>query len=157
VTGLKNVLLATDLSRFSRPAGAYARELCREFGATLHLLNVIQDQAHNVAEYVEHLAESALHAEQRHKHQAEQALVNLWASLFPSGRKDHPVTYATKLGDPQTLIPEYAREHRIDLIVTGTQGRSGFRRLLHGSVAEHLVRIAPCPVLTIHGNAASTD
>jgi len=151
------VLLATDLSRFSREAGEYARKLCRQFGATLHLLKVIQDQAHNVTEYVEHLTESQLHAEHRRKQQEEKTLVAMWAAMFPRLQKDHPVEYATRFGDPQQPVPEYAREHHIDLIVTGTHGRSGVRRLIQGSVAEHLVRIAPCPVLTVHANVPQTD
>ena len=50
---------------------------------------------------------------------------------------------------PALAIVEYARQHDIDLIVTGTHGRGGVAHLLLGSVAERVVRIAPCPVLTV--------
>jgi nucleotide-binding universal stress UspA family protein len=48
-------------------------------------------------------------------------------------------------------IVEYADEHAMDLIVMGTHGRRGFAHLLLGSVAEHVVRTAGCPVLTVRG------
>ena len=52
-------------------------------------------------------------------------------------------------GDPAMEIPEAARQIGGDLIVLGTHGRSGLRRLLMGSVSEEVVREAPCPVLTV--------
>ena len=52
-------------------------------------------------------------------------------------------------GDPATVIVETAAEQGVDLIVLGTHGRSGVGRLLMGSVAEHILRKAPCPVLTV--------
>jgi nucleotide-binding universal stress UspA family protein len=51
----------------------------------------------------------------------------------------------------------YAEEHAIDLIVMGTHGRSGLRRMLLGSVAEEVVRWAPCPVLTVRANGPTVD
>jgi nucleotide-binding universal stress UspA family protein len=56
----------------------------------------------------------------------------------------------TVWGDPATEILKYARDHGIDLIICGTHGRSGFDRFALGSVAEAVVRKAPCPVLTVH-------
>jgi nucleotide-binding universal stress UspA family protein len=50
---------------------------------------------------------------------------------------------------PASTIVEYARQEGIDLIVTGTHGRGGVAHLLMGSVAERVVRTAPCPVLTV--------
>jgi nucleotide-binding universal stress UspA family protein len=49
----------------------------------------------------------------------------------------------------------HANEARVDLIVIGTHGRSGMSRLLLGSVAERVVRTAPCPVLTVHQEASA--
>jgi nucleotide-binding universal stress UspA family protein len=50
------------------------------------------------------------------------------------------------------LILRWAQEHAPDLIVVGTHGRRGLRRLVMGSVAEHVVRAAPCPVMTVRGD-----
>ena len=51
---------------------------------------------------------------------------------------------------PAREIANYANEHKVDLLVIGTHGRSGISRMLIGSVAEKVVRLAPCPVLTVH-------
>lgn len=58
------------------------------------------------------------------------------------------VTHLILEGDPAGVIVDVAREHGCDLIVMGTHGRSGLGRLVLGSVAEHVIRHAPCPVLT---------
>ena len=60
------------------------------------------------------------------------------------------MTLATRLGSPFVKIIEYAKEHQIDLIVMGTHGRTGLPHVLIGCVAERVVRMAPCPVLTVH-------
>ncbi len=60
-----------------------------------------------------------------------------------------PVECLLREGDPPTEILRLAREESCDLIVMGTHGRSGFRRLLMGSVAEEVLRKAPCPVVTV--------
>ena len=56
---------------------------------------------------------------------------------------------ATRIGLPAEEIVQYADEHAIDLIVMGTHGREGVMRVVLGSVAESVVRRAPCPVLTV--------
>ncbi len=60
-----------------------------------------------------------------------------------------PVMTEVQMGRPFIEIIRYAREKKIDLIVLGTHGRSGLKHVLLGSVAERVVRKAPCPVLTI--------
>lgn len=59
------------------------------------------------------------------------------------------VEYVARHGSPEQVISEVAKEFGADLIVMGTHGRTGLRRMLMGSVAEHVVRDAPCPVLTV--------
>ena len=54
-----------------------------------------------------------------------------------------------RIGKPDTEIMRYAAERDIDLIVMGTHGRTGLAHALMGSVAERVVRRAPCPVLTV--------
>lgn len=54
------------------------------------------------------------------------------------------------LGDPTQVIVELAKQGRYDLIVMGTHGRTGLNHFLVGSVAERVIRLAPCPVLTVH-------
>lgn len=52
--------------------------------------------------------------------------------------------------DPDDVILDYAQAHGADLIVMGSHGHTGLRHLLMGSVAEHVLRHAPCPVLVVH-------
>jgi nucleotide-binding universal stress UspA family protein len=54
-----------------------------------------------------------------------------------------------KIGDPRSVILDMAAKENADLIVMGTRGRTGASHLIFGSVAEHVVRTAPCPVLTV--------
>jgi len=68
--------------------------------------------------------------------------------LKPSDPKTR-VLHLLVEGDPATMILRTARENDCDLIVMGTHGRTGLNRLLMGSVAEKVVRKAPCPVLTV--------
>jgi nucleotide-binding universal stress UspA family protein len=59
-------------------------------------------------------------------------------------------------GTPFRVITETAKERQVDLIIMGTQGRTGLSHLLLGSVAERVVRLAPCPVLVVRTPAATT-
>jgi nucleotide-binding universal stress UspA family protein len=63
------------------------------------------------------------------------------------------VSVVLRHGTPWTEIATVAREAKADLVVMGTHGRRGVARMLLGSVAERVVRTAPCPVLTVHGPA----
>ena len=64
------------------------------------------------------------------------------------------VRYLVSSGDPFEKILAAAENHRIDLIVLATHGRTGIKRLIIGNVAEKVVRHAPCPVLTVKPRAA---
>jgi nucleotide-binding universal stress UspA family protein len=66
-------------------------------------------------------------------------------------------TSQTVVGRPARLIAEVAKARATDLIVMGTHGRSGFAHMVLGSVAERVVRIAPCPVLTVRDSLHTAD
>jgi nucleotide-binding universal stress UspA family protein len=68
-----------------------------------------------------------------------------------------PMEYKLAKGDPAASIIQVAEETACDLIVLGTHGRTGLRRVLMGSVAEHVMRSAPCPVLVVKGSGAGAD
>jgi nucleotide-binding universal stress UspA family protein len=82
----------------------------------------------------------------------EQAAVQMMKRLVESlpGARRARVSQHVVLGAPAREILSFASGHECDLIVMGTHGRHGPARLLLGSVAEHVVREAPCPVLTVH-------
>lgn len=134
---LKDVLVATDFSPPSDSALTYGRALARAFGATLHVLHVTSNSfmrptaadPYAIKAAILQTLEDRLTAEDRTRLRARPVLET----------SDHP-------GD---AITEYAKSASIDLIVMGTKGRSGLSHLLVGSVAERVVRNAPCPVLTV--------
>ena len=75
-------------------------------------------------------------------------------------KSDHPqvrLTHKLLRGDPASEIVRLAVEEKPDLIVLGTHGRSGISRLLMGSVAENVMRKAPCPVVTLKQPSPATD
>jgi nucleotide-binding universal stress UspA family protein len=151
VIQLKRILFPSDISVSSARPREYALALCEQFGADLHLLHVIHDWAGNVPEFGMGLALPAFaeQAPERRRAAEEHAIAQL-AALVPGGWQDrHKVTIAVKEGQPFVEIVRYAQEHEIDLIVIGTHGRGAIAHALMGSVAERVVRQAPCPVLTV--------
>lgn len=83
---------------------------------------------------------------------AEKAAQQELEQIRPSDPKV-AFRHEVRRGDPATEIVKYADENAVDMIVITTHGRTGLSRLLMGSVAEHVVRKAHCPVLTVRGAA----
>jgi nucleotide-binding universal stress UspA family protein len=143
---LKKILVATDFSQPSEAALAYGRELARTFGASLTVLHVVDNiltRAYGAEGVV--LADPEL---QREIETSAQRQVD--AVLFDEDRKMlGAVGLVITSNSPAAAIVTYARDAAVDLIVMGTHGRGAIAQLLMGSVAERVVRIAPCPVLTV--------
>jgi len=142
---LKKVLVPTDFSEHGRHALTYGIELAGKFGAELHLVHILQDLVAMVPEpgmafpmpgdYLKDLRDAST-----------RALAELAQSAVPEGVQ---VVHEVREGPPFLEVIRYAKENDIDLIVMGTHGRSGLTHALLGSVAEKVVRKAPCPVLTV--------
>lgn len=141
---LKNILVATDFSDPSGVALAYGRDLARSYGATLHVLHVVEDVT------------------MRYGPEIGLVGADLQKDLEKSSRRDLDALITAD--DRQTLkvvptvethvnvaagITGYAKANAIDLVIVGTHGRGVVQHFLMGSVAERLVRSAPCPVLTV--------
>jgi nucleotide-binding universal stress UspA family protein len=143
---LKKVLVATDFSEPSEAALAYGRDLARNFGASLTVLHVVDNvlaRAYGSDGIV--MADSEL---QREIQGAAQQQVD--ALLFDDDRNTLRAVGVTVTSNaPAPAIVTYAREAGTDLLVLGTHGRGAVAHLLMGSVAEQVVRTAPCPVLTV--------
>jgi nucleotide-binding universal stress UspA family protein len=137
---LARILAPTDRSAFSEKAVVYARNLAKQFAAELHVLRVVADEDKALAEY----ATTGIVDPGRGDDQAR------WLGELVGETGDVRRVEAVQVG---TNVPEaivrYARHNDIDLIVLATHGRTGLTHLLMGSVAEKVVRSAPCPVLTL--------
>ena len=142
---LRRILFPTDFSDNSRAALPYACAFAEQFGAELHILNVMYEMAQVVPETGTFFTTPVSNIDEV-RESAERELANLPG---PDWQKVANVVRATVPGTPFLEIIRYAREHDADLIVMGTHGRSGLAHVLLGSVAERVVRKAPCPVLTV--------
>jgi nucleotide-binding universal stress UspA family protein len=142
---LKNVLVATDFSEPAQTALAYGRDLARQYGAILHVLFVEDDIT---ARYSLDMTPMYMPEIQRDIEKAAQERVEKLVT-DDDRRQLSARAVACISMSPAMAIVDYARAQKIDLIVVGTHGRGGMAHLLMGSVAERVVRTAPCPVLTV--------
>jgi nucleotide-binding universal stress UspA family protein len=141
---LKNILVATDFSESAAVALTYGRGLARTFNARVHLVHMVEDV---MMRYSPEVAFGAPGLQQNLEQNAWRHLREL---ITEDGRAFTIVPVVqTCLNIPQAIVA-YAEANAIDLIVTGTHGRGPIQHLLMGSVAERVVRTAPCPVLTVH-------
>ena len=163
------ILILLDGSEFAEAVLEPVAELANRAMAEVHFMQVLKpSEAHAtwgnplavgpdwmVAPYLTGISagtvgervavETQVQAEERAYQETEEYLDGIAGRFFPRG-----VTKEVAFGeDPVEVIAEYARHHGMDLIALATHGRTGLPRLLMGSVAEKVVRTAPCPVLTI--------
>ena len=142
---IKNIMVATDFSEPSQAALLYGRELARTFGASLHVLHVVEDLVARAATdaYPMVLPEMQRDIEDA----AWKQLESMLTSADRTTLRARPAVRTAVA--PAAAIVDYAAATGIDLIVMGTHGRGAMAHLLMGSVAERVVRTAPCPVLTV--------
>ena len=147
MVALKNILVATDFSEPSGVALAYGRDLARTYHARLHVLHVVEDVI------LRYSPEVGLVASDVQKDLETIATRDLNALITEDDRRTLDVLPVIECGiNMAAVITKYATDHAIDLIVTGTHGRGVVKHFLMGSVAERVVRTAPCPVLTVRAH-----
>lgn len=139
----KNILVPTDLGEGGEQALDYACELARTLGATVHVVNVIGIPALGVPELGVALTSTMIDSIVADNQAALDALVARKRGNAQIGQ------VLLRTGDARDVINHTATELGADLIVMATHGRRGVTRALLGSVAESVVRTAPCPVLTV--------
>lgn len=143
---LRKILVATDFSEPSDAALAYGQELARTFGAQLLLAHVVDDVSARA-----YGPDGFLVADPALQRDVEAAALHRLEGLISGEDREmlraEPVILTSHV--PASALVQYASTRAIDLIVMGTHGRSGISHLLMGSVAERVVRTAPCPVLTV--------
>jgi nucleotide-binding universal stress UspA family protein len=137
----KKILIATDFSECAEQALDYAVALAGVLGAKLHLLNVIVIPTLAIPQVGVAVASTLIEPMVR----TQQAELDKRVTRHASAG----IETVLRTGDARDAVVDVAREIGADLIVMGTHGRRGVRRALIGSIAESVVRTAPCPVLTI--------
>ena len=149
---ITRILVPVDFSAHSEQAFAYAAMLARRFGASLELLHVVEDPFVSGAwgsdgfdPYIPDLID-------RQVADARRRLREMKEIRAADGDAVEPVVL---IGTPAKTIVDHAAAGTFDLIVMGTHGRKGLAHALMGSVAERVVRTAPCPVVTVRHPAAS--
>jgi universal stress protein A len=146
---MRHILAPTDFSDYSKEAINDALELAQTFGAKLSLLHVVELPSSPIEEFVPSTMGGDLLDDLERRASAELAQV-----LPQAQEATIEVRRAVVMGSPFRKIIETAEAEHVDLIVMATHGRTGLRHLVMGSVAERVVRTAPCPVLTIRPAAA---
>ena len=137
MTDVRNILVPTDFSETSDLALRHAVEAARTYGARLYLVHVPGPTGEDFeADFPVGRFETTVR-----QRLAAFVSEDEIAALRPE--------YALRIGAPAEEIVRYAQDREIDLIVMGTHGRKGVAHMLLGSVAEHVVRTAPCPVLLV--------
>lgn len=159
-----SILVPVDFSPYSADAWRYAASIAARFAASLTVLHVIPEETTTHAVY-HRLGYGSLSfldpvrlqntptvppkvAEDVVVNLREQAYTALQAFVAAAG-VDYPVELRVLVGQPFARILDTAAREQVSLIVLGTHGRTGLMHAIMGSVAERVVRLAPCPVLTV--------
>jgi nucleotide-binding universal stress UspA family protein len=141
----KVMLVPIDFSANAEQALDYACAFAEKLGSTVHLVHAVATppSALQVA-----LTEDILENLVKEHHEALEKLARARKGVASFGKA------TVEVGDPRDTIVEAAKAVRADLIVMGTHGRRGLSRVMMGSVAEDVIRHAPCPVLTVRARPA---
>lgn len=136
---IRRIVVPIDFSPSSRKSLQYAAATALEFGAEIWLVHAVQSYP-----LVAEIPVSMMDIDSERTKSAEQSLEE-WSKTVGPVR----AVCAVRVGDPAQQIMSFAKENHADLIVMATSGRTGLAHLVIGSVAEKVVRSAPCPVLIV--------
>ncbi|UCC74496.1 MAG: universal stress protein [Gemmatimonadota bacterium] len=143
---IKRILYPTDFSKCASHTLPHALYLASTYGAELHLLHALVMHEADPSNMAHRLPDM----EELYRILEEHAETQMKAAVDEHGEAGFSIKSAQiRAISAAGAILDYAAENEIDLVVMGTHGRRGLRRLLLGSVAEEVVRLAPCPVLTV--------
>jgi nucleotide-binding universal stress UspA family protein len=139
---IEKILFATDFSSASEKAALYAKALARRFSSTVEIAHIFDPSV--VSSYEETILSLPNDERRRIGNERLQLLQEEFSTsgievraILPEGHR------------PSTALLKVAKEDKVDLIVAGTQSKTGVERLILGSTAEQLIRNAACPVLTV--------
>lgn len=137
---LKNILFTTDFSSSSLAALPYAAAVARQYGSKIFLAHAVQPHPYPL------ISGEAITFMDELVQGAQKEITELAGSGLLKG-----IEHKTLLGHGEIamVLDKFIKQHNIDLVITGTHGRRGFRRFFLGSVAEEIFRTSACPVLTV--------
>jgi nucleotide-binding universal stress UspA family protein len=138
------ILHPTDFSECAAHAQATAVDLARKLDAEIVLLQVLVETPLYGETILNMPKVQSVYDAQR-----KWAEATLEARIGDLRQRGMKASWRVQVGVPFQEIVRIAKEERADMIVMGTHGRTGLNRALLGSVAERVVRLAPCPVLTV--------
>ena len=146
VPPIRTILLATDLTAASREATERAVELASRLEARLLIVNVLEKRRLTGGGSPERVDQA--------RSERETMLVAVVRSAREAGATAEFLVWE---GDPGDSIAAAAEAEHADIVVVGTRGRSGAERMLLGSVSDHVVRHADCPVLVVRPSKRHDD
>ena len=138
---IKRIVVPIDFSSCSLDALEYATQFAKPFGAGITILHVLEPVAYGLDFTLSHARES-----KQQREYLEKRLTVLSACLTARGIRCDTIL---KPGLPADSIASYATQQGYDLMIMGTHGRRGISHVLMGSIADAMLRHAPCPVLTV--------
>ncbi|MGH8094078.1 MAG: universal stress protein [Chthoniobacterales bacterium] len=141
---LGRILVPVDFSKCSLAGVRYAARLARSMGASLHLFHAVYPYAQVIG--FDRMSSTSGSLVQIATETAREEMARLKAMTF---LQDITCETEVRVGPTADAISNTSGRREIDLLVTSTHGRTGFRRALLGSVAEQVVRYAKCPVITV--------
>jgi nucleotide-binding universal stress UspA family protein len=136
---LRNILYATDFSSCSEAALPYAIGVSRRYHGVLNIVSVVSAEICGDAQSPDPFY---------FRHSAEDKMTHLVTSEIFQGI-NHQESIEESEGDISLVLTELMRNLKINLVVLGTHGRGGMKKILLGSVSEEIVYSAHCPVLTV--------
>jgi universal stress protein A len=136
---IKKIICPVDFSELSRKALQYSNEFARLSNAKVFLVGVIENDP----------TITYSHGLEKERAESDQKLLALIEEEKMAGIIADYVIYE---GFAEECILDYAKRQEADLIIMGSHGRRGLKRMILGSVAEHVIRRAPCPVLVVKEN-----
>jgi nucleotide-binding universal stress UspA family protein len=150
---IKSILVPTDFSPASDIAFRYGLDMAVTQGSAIHLIHALDDVSFATA-YPDGLYVELPGLREQLVADATKRLQSMVAEGAAAGIA---ATAQTVVGRPARMIVEVAKARASDLIVMGTHGRGGFAHMVLGSVAERVVRTAPCAVLTVRDSSHTAD
>lgn len=141
--GVKRVLVAVDFSESSEEALKYAFQFFKGSGVEFHVAHVAADPLPE-GDYIPHISVDDM------EKTTEEYDAEALAKLIPRKSMDtESVTPVVLRGDPCAAILEYAKKHKLEMIVIGSHGSTTIEKLLIGSVADKVIRQSPVPILVV--------